>query len=138
MPDQATSDIGVEVTTSTSVPTIRIYSDPNGGYWKFVPIPVSQTEVTSLQILADQGRVNLEVEALPDENFRAAEMAWLSEHLAELSETIGGQWVAIDGDSLIAHAPSLVEALRIAANVGHADPFVSLIPDHDPSLPFIG
>lgn len=63
-----------------------------------------------------------------DENFRATEMAWLASHLDQLQHEFPGEWIAIDGDSLVAHARDMRALYELAGAVGHPDPFVTAIP----------
>jgi len=71
------------------------------------------------------------------EDFRAAEMAWLHDHLQELEEQFAGRWVAIDGPELIAQADDLATVLHLSAQAGHPHPFVTVIPT-GPQPPFVG
>jgi len=63
-----------------------------------------------------------------DEGFRATEMAWLASHLEQLQHEFPGEWIAIDGDSLVAHALDMRALYEQAGAVGHPNPFVTAIP----------
>ena len=68
---------------------------------------------------------------LPDANFRAVEVAWLQEHSAELAERYPGEWLAVDGPQLVAHASDLATLLQQAAATGHPNPFITAAPAAD-------
>ena len=65
---------------------------------------------------------------LPDEDFRAVEMAWLQSHQAEIAAKFPGEWIAVSGAQLVAHAKDLPSLLRLAAEAGHPNPFVTAVP----------
>jgi hypothetical protein len=56
---------------------------------------------------------------------RDIEMRWLSEHEAEFA----GQWLALDGDRLIAHGPDAQEVYKEAFAAGVEAPFVVFAED---------
>jgi hypothetical protein len=60
-------------------------------------------------------------------------MRWMNEH----SHEYGGQWVALDGDRLIAFGENTDEVFAAAAADGANLPFVTYIPPAD-APPFIG
>ena len=74
----------------------------------------------------------------PDAHFRAAELAWLQEHSAELAERYPGQWLAVDGPQLVAHAGDLAILLQQAAAAGHPHPFITAVPTTDAPRYFAG
>lgn len=110
------------------VPTIRIYQDPSGGNWFRTYTRVSEGTMAGLSTLEEQRRLRIEREAVPAEDLRAAEMAWLQSHSQELAEHYPGEWIAVDGQELVAHAHSLVDLYRMAAESGHPEPFVTAVP----------
>lgn len=59
-------------------------------------------------------------------------MNWLSRHRAEY----GGQWVALDGDRLIAHGPNAKEVFALAKADGAHLPLITYIEPVD-APPFI-
>lgn len=59
-------------------------------------------------------------------------MNWLSQHRAEY----GGQWVALDGDRLIAHGPDVKAVFALAKADGADLPLITYIEPAD-ALPFI-
>ena len=65
---------------------------------------------------------------MPEEDFRAAEMKWLQEHSAEIGPRYAGEWIAIDGSQLVAHARDLTTLMREANEIGHPNPFVTTVP----------
>jgi Family of unknown function (DUF5678) len=113
-------------------PTITLLTDPVGGTWTRVLILVDPDTVNKLAEMHQAGEVELVVEALPDEDFRAQEMAWLSGHLAEVAQQYTGEWLAIDGPELVAHGPDLAAVYAQASAAGHPDPFVTAMPAGGP------
>lgn len=65
-------------------------------------------------------------------NDRAKEYQWLKEHQREYI----GQWVALDGDQLIAHGFNAKEVFATADSLGIQSPFVLLV--EDPDISYIG
>jgi len=74
----------------------------------------------------------------PAANFRAVEVAWLQDHSAELAERYPGEWLAIDGPQLVAHAEDLTTLLQQAAASGHPNPFITAAPAADAPRYFAG
>jgi hypothetical protein len=60
-------------------------------------------------------------------------MRWMNEH----SHEYGGQWVALDGDRLIAHGANAAEVFAAADADGAYLPLVTYIPPVD-APPFVG
>lgn len=118
-------------------PAVTIFRDPSGAAWTRVYIPLAQSAVSELIKLEAAGGIAIDMQALPDDEFRAVEMAWLHAHFAELRGQHPGEWVALDGPGLVAHGATLPVTLALAAQVGHPHPFVTVIPADDP-LPFYG
>ena len=83
---------------------------------------------TDCLVMDEAGEIHLEIEPLPPEDFRAAEMAWLQANQQSLTELYPGEWLAIDGTKLIAHAGDLTELLMRSREAGHPNPFVTAIP----------
>jgi len=113
---------------SASVPTVRLLYDTTGKPWVEIAVPIDVATARELRIMAQNGIINLEEYSLPEADFRAVEMAWIQAHRAELVATYPGQWIAVDGPQLIAHAGSLVDLLKKARDTGHPNPFVTAIP----------
>jgi hypothetical protein len=59
-------------------------------------------------------------------------MAWLRDHHDDLRR-FSGQWIAIDGPELVAHAGDLATLLAFATAKGHPRPLVTAVPA-DPDL----
>lgn len=74
----------------------------------------------------------------PDAHLRAAEVAWLQEHRAELAEHYPGEWLALDGPQLVAHGTDLATVTRLAATAGHPNPFITAVPATDAPRYFAG
>lgn len=111
-----------------SIPAVRVYLDSSGGAWRLTYAPVDSGTLTELRLLDTEGEINLELEPLPQEDLRAEEMRWLLGHQAELAELYPGEWVAVDGSTLLAHAPDLATLLKIAKRKRRPHPFISAIP----------
>lgn len=61
-----------------------------------------------------------------------AELDWL----ADESRHYAGEWVALDGNRLVAHGPKLAAVKAAAQAAGVSRPFFASVPDED--LPFGG
>ena len=91
--------------------------------------------------LAEHQRVHVTVEdrkrplsgesAKPIDDGRA-ELEWL----ANESRHFAGEWVALDGNRLVAHGPKLAAVKAAAQAAGVSRPFFASVPDSD--LPFGG
>jgi hypothetical protein len=64
---------------------------------------------------------------------RSRERAWLAAHRDEYA----GQWVAIEGERLIAHGAELADVRREAQEAGAPDALFLLVEGRD-TLPFVG
>jgi hypothetical protein len=58
------------------------------------------------------------------------------EWLAHESVSYAGEWVALDGNRLVAHGPKLAAVQAAAQAAGVLQPFFASVPDDD--LPFGG
>jgi hypothetical protein len=117
--------------------TIRLLQDSNGGFWIPVKVPVPANVMQELRLQEQQGQVVLDVRPLPEDEFRSTEMKWLQGNHAMLSEKYAGQWLAIEGDALVAHGPDLATVVRLAQEAGFPHPFITAIPGKPVTL-FIG
>jgi predicted DNA-binding antitoxin AbrB/MazE fold protein len=91
--------------------------------------------------LAEHQRVHVTVEdrnpplswesAEPTDHSRA-ELDWL----ANESRHFAGEWVALDGNRVVAHGPKLAAVKAAAQAAGVSQPFFASVPDDD--LPFGG
>jgi len=59
---------------------------------------------------------------------RARELAFFDAH-PDLERQLIDQWVALDGDAMIAHGPDLDDVLQRAEDAGHPNPFVARVLD---------
>ena len=82
---------------------------------------------------AFQERAALDSVRLNASSSRALEQAWLKEHQAEYV----GQWVALQGASLVAHGSAARDVLDSAAKKGYIQPLLAHI-SNDQLLPFGG
>ena len=81
--------------------------------------------------LDENGTPNRERNASqPHANRSAKSLRWLHENRDKYS----GQWVALDGDRLIANGPTAKEVYSKAKSEGFEIPFVELVTDQDPVL----
>ena len=65
---------------------------------------------------------------------RKHELRFFDEH-PELEQQLAGEWVALDGEELIAHGHDLADVLQRASLAGHPHPFITRVPD--PSVTFV-
>lgn len=117
---------------------VRIYLDGSGSAWTLIYIPIPEASVNKLHVLHDAGVIELDVQPLPEANFRATEMAWLQAHHDEVQHDYPGEWIAVEGQEVVAHAADLPTLLQVAGNAGHPHPFVTLVSAAQPSVPFYG
>jgi len=66
---------------------------------------------------------------------RERELHFFEAH-PDLEHQLVDQWVALDGDALIAHGPDLDDVLRRAEGAGHPNPFVARVLDPTASYVF--
>lgn len=70
----------------------------------------------------------------PEGTYRSVELDWLGQHQAELEACYAGEWLAIDGPALVAHATTLEEVVRLARERGHLHPLITAAPDKDEAV----
>jgi Family of unknown function (DUF5678) len=85
------------------------------------------------QWLEGKGAANGEVPSRANANRSAKSLRWLHEN----QEKYSGQWVALDGDRLIASGPTAREVYSKARAEGVEIPFVELVSERE-SAPFSG
>jgi len=79
-------------------------------------------------LAVDTGKQTLTALPQPAEHeSRMAEISWLGNQ-RELCMTLAGQWVALEGERLIAHGQKLAEVLKQAHVHGVEHPFVVRLP----------
>ena len=84
--------------------------------------------------LEDKGATNGEAHGSQAHANRSAKsLRWLHEN----RENYSGQWVALDGDRMIASGPTAKEVYSKAKAEGVEIPFVELVTDREP-VPFTG
>jgi len=59
---------------------------------------------------------------------RSREISWLARHPSTVA-LFGGQWLALDGDNLVAHGTDIESVLRQAEEGGIPRPFLTKVPD---------
>jgi hypothetical protein len=62
---------------------------------------------------------------------REAELRWLAENEAIIERRYAGQWIAVQGDRLVAASGSLDAVLNAAKEKGAADPLVTAVKRKD-------
>ncbi len=65
------------------------------------------------------------------QKLRSKEIAWRAHHGEELKR-LAGQWVALEGNYLVAHDPDVANVIRSARSRGIAVPYVFYV-DESPS-----
>lgn len=118
----------VAPTDVAAVPKVKVFEDAAGGLWIRTYNPLSPDTANKLRSMGDSGDIELDIEPLPAEDFRAAEMAWLQANQESLAGLYPGEWLAIEGTALIAHAGDLAELLKQSRKAGHPNPFITAIP----------
>ncbi|NOT60809.1 MAG: hypothetical protein HOP19_11370 [Acidobacteria bacterium] len=91
-------------------------------------VPVENGKPSTVVENGTPPKKKIEPIPLPD---RTREMQWLKEHARKFI----GQWVALDGDRLIAHGPDAKAVYAAARADGAYLPMVDSI--EDPDLPFV-
>ncbi|MFI5387163.1 MAG: DUF5678 domain-containing protein [Fimbriimonadales bacterium] len=90
---------------------------------------MSEDAVSNLRLQHLRGLIELEERRLnEEEDLREVEMVWIQEHRPELARQYPGEWIAIVGQQLVAHAADLASLLNLARQSGHPDPFVTAMP----------
>jgi len=56
--------------------------------------------------------------------FRTTESAWIGRHYKELQTKYGGEWIVVEGESLVAHDVNLIRADKSARAKGISIPFL--------------
>jgi hypothetical protein len=116
-----------------STPRRRVTLIPAGGMR--IPLLVPTTlAVNRLVEVAHQSRQDTSSDVQLGDEFRAAEMAWLSANLVKIAKLHPGEWLAIDGSELIAHDQDLDAVYAQAEAAGHSDPFVTAVPSRPGGL----
>lgn len=59
------------------------------------------------------------------------ELDWVEAHADELSERFSGDWIAVKGDRVVAHAKNLSDVNKQVEGQGIDDPFFLKIPPRD-------
>ncbi len=65
------------------------------------------------------------------------EMYWVSDHFDELIEQYGGDWIAVVGERVVAHAPTTPELREMLDSMGIMSIFLEKIPRKDNMSSFI-
>ncbi len=116
----------------TTISTVKLYKDACGGFWQFIRVAITHDAVNELRLQHQAGEVNLEIEPLEEavlpDDLREVEMKWLQDHHSEVAALYPGEWIAIDGAKLVAHAGDLPTLLKLSREAGHRHPFITAIP----------
>ena len=65
------------------------------------------------------------------------EMQWVEANYAELRAQFGGEWIAVYGNTLVAHG-TLAEVTKAVDEQGVNDPFMEWMPPEDEKPPVLG
>jgi hypothetical protein len=129
----ATEGLRIEIpdahSSATALPKFSVFREAAGGARQRLYIPMSRETVNEPFGRPAAGEIEVDMLPVPEEDLRAVEMEWLQEHQVELAAQYPGEWIAIEGSRLVAHAEDLSEVLRLAEEAGHPHPFVTAIPD---------
>jgi hypothetical protein len=71
------------------------------------------------------------MDAMENADPRAVEHAWIAENMDFLRANHAGEWIAVQGDRLVAAGPRLKEVLDTARALGIADPLITAIQRKD-------
>ena len=94
--------------------------------------PLALSEHQRVRLTVDERTEPLSWQSSEPVNERREEMLWL----AKESASYAGEWVALDGNRLVAHGPKLAAVSAAARAAGVVEPFFASVPDND--LPFGG
>ena len=94
--------------------------------------PLALTEHQRVHLTVEDRKRPLSWESAAPIDDGRAELEWL----ANESSHFAGEWVALDGNRLIAHGPKLAAVTAAAQAAGVSQPFFASVPDSD--LPFGG
>jgi predicted DNA-binding antitoxin AbrB/MazE fold protein len=94
--------------------------------------PLSLPEHQRVRLTIEDRTARLSWESTEPVNERRAELEWL----AKESASYRGQWVALDGDRLVARGDKLATVSAAARAAGVEEPFFASVPNDD--LPFGG
>jgi predicted DNA-binding antitoxin AbrB/MazE fold protein len=94
--------------------------------------PVALAEHQRVYLTVDERKCRLSWESAQQPDDGRAELDWL----ANESRHHTGEWVALDGNRLVAHGPKLATVKAAAQAAGVSRPFFASVPDDD--LPFGG
>lgn len=94
--------------------------------------PLALVEHQQVHITVDERKRPLSWQSAQQPDDSRAELDWL----ANESRHYIGEWVALDGNRLVAHGPKLAAVKSAAQAAGVSRPFFASVPDDD--LPFGG
>ena len=92
--------------------------------------PLALAEHQRVHVTVEDRNPPLSWESAPPLDHSSAELEWL----ANESRPYAGEWVALDGNRLVAHGPMLAAVKAAAEEAGVSQPFFASVPDSD--LPF--
>jgi predicted DNA-binding antitoxin AbrB/MazE fold protein len=94
--------------------------------------PLALAEHQRVRVTVESWKPPLSWESAQQLDDSRAELEWL----AHESRPYIGQWVALDGNRLVAHGPKLAAVKTAAQAAGVSRPFFASVPDDD--MPFGG
>lgn len=68
---------------------------------------------------------------------RGNELAWIRQHFHELSQ-LEGQWIVVEGHSLIASGPTVADVMQQATRSGISNPFLYRVQKTRPDVAYMG
>lgn len=87
--------------------------------------------------MAQETVAERQAQPTPEGTYRSVELDWLEQHQDELAARYAGEWLAVDGPALVAHATTLEEVVRLARERGHPHPFITAVAS-EPIMRFVG
>ena len=89
--------------------------------------PLALSEHQRVRLTVDERTEPLSWQSSEPVNERREEMLWLVKESAPYA----GEWVALDGNRMVAHGLTLAAVSAAACTAGVAEPFFASVPDND-------
>ena len=89
--------------------------------------PIALAEHQRVRVTVEERKGPLSWESAEQSDDSRAELDWL----ANESRHFAGEWVALDGNRLLAHGPKLAAVKAAAQAEGVSQPFFASVPDSD-------
>lgn len=112
-------------------PMVMAIAFADSGALLTYPRPGIAFDTWVYSVVANTERTRVAAQPEPAEHeTRMAEISWLSSQ-GELRKRLAGQWVAVEGQHLIAHGERLIKVLEESRSQGVEHPFVVCLPEAD-------